>query len=80
MLKVSVIAASLALMATSGAFAQQDMRAQYPDEHSGRYSGWDSPEAFTGVNRYCGPGEIPQVFPSGTGVRCELPNGGYRYY
>ena len=80
MLKTSLIAASLLLMATGGAFAQQDMRAQYPDNHYGRYSGWGSPEAFGGVNRFCGPGQIPQSFPNGNGVRCELPNGGYNYY
>jgi hypothetical protein len=80
MLRISLIAASLLMMASGVAFAQQDWRAQSPDNHNGRYSGWDSPEAFSGVNRYCGPGEIPQVFPTGTGVRCELPSGGYRYY
>jgi hypothetical protein len=80
MLKTSLIAASLLMMATGGALAQQDMRAQYPDNHYGRYSGWDSPEAFSGINRFCGPGEIPQSFPDGNGVRCELPGGGYRYY
>lgn len=79
MLKTSLIAASLLLTAAGGAFAQ-DMRAQYPDNHYGRSSGWDSPEAFGGVNRFCGPGEIPQSFPDGNGVRCELPSGGYRYY
>jgi hypothetical protein len=79
MLKTSLIAASLLLMAAGGAFAQQDMRAQYSDHHYDRTSGWDSPEAFTGVNRFCGPGQIPQSFPTGNGVRCELPNGGYTY-
>ena len=69
------------MMATGGAFAQQGMRAPYPDNRNGYSSGWNTPEAFTGVNRYCNPGEIPQPFPFGTGVRCELPNGqGYRYF
>jgi hypothetical protein len=80
MVKTSFVAASLLFIV--GGAAAQDMRAQYPHDRYDHYpySGPDSPEAFTGVNRYCGPGEIPQPFPDGTGVRCELPSGGYRYY
>ncbi len=96
MLKTSLIAASLLLMATGGAYAQQDAAIQhhhyqhYKHYHrphpyaraynEGRYSGWDSPEAYGGVNRFCGPGQIPEPFPSGNGVRCELPGGGYSYF
>jgi len=79
MLKISLIATSLLLMAGGSAFAH-DIRAQYPDNQWGHHSGYDSPEAFSGVNRFCGPGQIPQPFPNGNGVRCELPNGGYNYY
>ena len=95
MLKTSLIAASLLLMATGGAYAQQDAGVQHhyrhykhynrshpyaPAYNEGRTSGWDSPEAFGGVNRFCGPGQIPESFPSGNGVRCELPGGGYSYF
>jgi hypothetical protein len=76
MLKTALIAASLLVLGASGALAQEQMRTQHPDNSYG-YS--NSPEAFTGVNQYCGPGEIPEVFPFGTGVRCALPSGGYRY-
>jgi hypothetical protein len=75
MLKTLLIAASLLSLGASGAFAQQEMHHQYRD-HSQSYN---SPEAFTGVNRFCGPGQIPQSFPNGNGVRCELPSGGYTY-
>ena len=97
MLKASLIAASLLLMATGGVCAQQDVGVQHRHHHhyykhyhrphpyaraynEGRYSGWDSPEAYGGVNRFCGPGQIPEPFPSGNGVRCELPGGGYSYF
>lgn len=79
MLRTYLVAASLLLMAAGGAFAQQDTRTQHPSQSSRYFSGPNSPEAFTGVNQYCGPGEIPEVFPFGTGVRCALPTGGYRY-
>ena len=79
MLKTSLIAASLLAAATGGAFAQQGGNPPYPNNQYGYQSGPDSFNAFTGTNQYCGPGEIPEVFPFGTGVRCALPTGGYHY-
>lgn len=79
MLKASLIAATLLALGAGGAFAQDQMRSPYPDNSSNYASGRSSPEAFTGVNQYCGPGQIPEVFPFGTGVRCALPSGGYTY-
>ena len=79
MLKTSLIAASLLAVSATGALAQDQMRNHYPDNSYNYASGPSSPEAFTGVNQYCGPGQIPEVFPFGTGVRCALPTGGYTY-
>jgi len=79
MLKICLIAASLLMLGASGAVAQQDMPGHNGQDSYGRFSGPDSPEAFGGVNQFCGPGEIPEPFPSGNGVRCALQNGGYRY-
>ena len=79
MLKTSLIAAGL-LLGAAGVAMAQDMRAQYPDNPYGYQYRQSGPEAFGGVNRYCGPGQIPEPFPDGNGVRCALPSGGYTYY
>ena len=84
MLKASLIAAALVIGVAGGAAAAaSDAYAPYHHRHYHKtyHSGWyNSPQAFVGVNRYCGPGEIPQSFPDASGVRCELPGGGYHYY
>ena len=79
MLKTSLIAASMLMLASGGAFAQQGENAPYSNNQYAYGNGPDSFNAFTGTNQYCAPGEIPDVFPFGTGVRCELPTGGYHY-
>ena len=79
MLKTSLIAAALLIGGAGGAAVARESRAPYPGQNYD--NGWyNSPQAFVGVNRYCGPGEIPEPFPDASGVRCELPSGGYHYY
>jgi hypothetical protein len=38
----------------------------------------DPNDVYGGYNRYCPPGQIPQSFPNGNGVRCVLPDGDWR--
>ena len=80
MLKTALIAASLVVLGASGAVAQEQMQSQHYGNSYGYASGPESPEAFGGINQYCGPGQVPHVWPFGDGVRCELPNGGYSYF
>ena len=87
MLKTSLFAAAVLMMATGGALASQDWRhphhgrAHHHYQADNAFNQWqNSPQAYGGVNRFCGPGQIPESFPSGNGVRCAFPGGGYSYY
>ena len=73
----AVMAATLSGIAVSTVAASADeTRAQSQwDSYGSRHSDSD---AFSGVNRYCPPGQIPHSFPNGNGIRCETQDGDWR--
>ena len=66
---LTIVAFAVAAFAAPAALANQK---QNQNCGVGQYGSQDCGSAYSGeVNRYCPAGQIPHVFPGGSGYRCE---------
>lgn len=72
MLKMTLIAAALAVAGVSAASAQ-DFRAQAGGYEGGGHAPYGFAGSASALGRYCPPGYYPHSAPSSNGVRCEPP-------